>query len=147
MFYQLPVQKEVENIKALEYMVDILFHNNWCLHSSFRSKYIIYYKFHISTVYFQIDNCRRTHNYDQFLCTFLSMLAEQGHLADLVQQHSFIKKRVPGHVRKITKLSQVAKKKKPKPKKRKWELQMLLLNQRLVYMLSLCRIKQKRNSL
>lgn len=69
---------------------------------------------------FQIDNCRRTHNYDQFLCTFLSMLAEQGHLAELVQQHSFVKKRVPGHIgNKISKLSQAAKKKQTKAKRRR----------------------------
>ncbi|KAF4522992.1 hypothetical protein B566_EDAN009584, partial [Ephemera danica] len=30
---------------------------------------------------------RKTHNYDEFICTFLSMLAQQGKLADLVQQH------------------------------------------------------------
>ncbi|XP_063222588.1 ubiquitin carboxyl-terminal hydrolase calypso [Bacillus rossius redtenbacheri] len=36
---------------------------------------------------YQIDDCRRTHNYDDFICTFLSMLAQQGKLADLVQQH------------------------------------------------------------
>ncbi|XP_062583845.1 ubiquitin carboxyl-terminal hydrolase BAP1-like [Saccostrea cucullata] len=42
---------------------------------------------------YQIDDCRRTHNYDQFICTFLSMLAKEGHLADLVEKHSLIKKR------------------------------------------------------
>lgn len=69
---------------------------------------------------YKIDNCRRTHNYDQFLCTFLSMLAEQGHLAELVQQHSFIKKRVPGHIgNKLSKLSQAAKKKRTKAKRRR----------------------------
>ncbi|PSN50046.1 hypothetical protein C0J52_04204 [Blattella germanica] len=36
---------------------------------------------------YKIDDCRRTHNYDDFICTFLSMLAQQGKLADLVQQH------------------------------------------------------------
>jgi len=41
----------------------------------------------------QIDDCRRTHNYDQFICTFLSMLAEQGQLAGLVEQHTLIKRR------------------------------------------------------
>lgn len=34
-----------------------------------------------------MDDCRRTHNYDNFICTFLSMLAQQGALADLVSQH------------------------------------------------------------
>ncbi|PSN41326.1 Ubiquitin carboxyl-terminal hydrolase calypso [Blattella germanica] len=41
---------------------------------------------------FAIDDCRRTHNYDEFICTFLSMLAQQGKLADLVQQHLLHKK-------------------------------------------------------
>jgi len=36
---------------------------------------------------YKIDDCRRTHNYDQFICTFLTMLAQKGILADLVQQH------------------------------------------------------------
>lgn len=35
---------------------------------------------------FQVDDCRRTHNYDEFICTFLSMLAHQGSLAELVSQ-------------------------------------------------------------
>lgn len=34
----------------------------------------------------QVDDCRRTHNYDEFICTFLSMLAFQGTLAELVSQ-------------------------------------------------------------
>lgn len=42
---------------------------------------------------YKIDDCRRTHNYDQFICTFLSMLAEQGHLAGLVEQQMNAKKR------------------------------------------------------
>ncbi|KAK9502599.1 hypothetical protein O3M35_011339 [Rhynocoris fuscipes] len=33
---------------------------------------------------YKVDDCRRTHNYDEFICTFLSMLAEQGKLAELV---------------------------------------------------------------
>lgn len=36
---------------------------------------------------FKVDDCRRTHNYDEFICTFLSMLAYQGELGDLVTQH------------------------------------------------------------
>lgn len=42
-----------------------------------------------------VDDCRRTHNYDQFICTFLSMLAEQGQLADLVEQQLQPKRRPP----------------------------------------------------
>lgn len=33
-----------------------------------------------------MDDSRRTHNYDEFICTFLSMLAHQGALAELVSQ-------------------------------------------------------------
>lgn len=44
---------------------------------------------------YKIDDCRRTHNYDEFICTFLSMLAQQGKLADLVQQHLFYQRK-PG---------------------------------------------------
>ncbi|CAD7089431.1 unnamed protein product [Hermetia illucens] len=36
---------------------------------------------------FKVDDCRRTHNYDEFICTFLSMLAHQGVLGELVSQH------------------------------------------------------------
>ena len=36
--------------------------------------------------YFQVDDCRRTHNYDEFITTFLTMLAQEGALSDLVQQ-------------------------------------------------------------
>lgn len=35
---------------------------------------------------FKVDDSRRTHNYDEFICTFLSMLAHQGALAELVSQ-------------------------------------------------------------
>ncbi|XP_050680811.1 ubiquitin carboxyl-terminal hydrolase calypso [Leptidea sinapis] len=33
---------------------------------------------------YKVDDCRRTHNYDEFICTFLSMLTERGVLAELV---------------------------------------------------------------
>jgi hypothetical protein len=46
-------------------------------------------------IFRQIDDCRRTHNYDEFICTFLSMLAQQGKLADLVQQH-LVQHKKPG---------------------------------------------------
>lgn len=42
---------------------------------------------------YKIDDCRRTHNYDQFICTFLTMLAQKGILPDLVQQHLGAQKR------------------------------------------------------
>lgn len=34
----------------------------------------------------QVDDSRRTHNYDQFIITFLAMLAEQGKMSDLVKE-------------------------------------------------------------
>ncbi|XP_023015317.1 ubiquitin carboxyl-terminal hydrolase calypso [Leptinotarsa decemlineata] len=42
---------------------------------------------------YKVDDSRRTHNYDEFICTFLSMLAEQGKLADLVEQNLVAPKR------------------------------------------------------
>lgn len=33
---------------------------------------------------FKVDDCRRTHNYDEFIRTFLSMLAHQGSLGELL---------------------------------------------------------------
>ncbi|GFO23217.1 ubiquitin carboxyl-terminal hydrolase [Plakobranchus ocellatus] len=41
---------------------------------------------------YKIDACRRTHNYDQFIMTFLSMLAEQGLLGELMEENMAIKK-------------------------------------------------------
>ncbi|RXG70312.1 Ubiquitin carboxyl-terminal hydrolase calypso [Armadillidium vulgare] len=35
---------------------------------------------------YKIDHCRRTHNFEQFIITFLAMLAEQGKLGDLVKE-------------------------------------------------------------
>lgn len=36
---------------------------------------------------YKVDDCRRTHNYDEFITTFLTMLAQEGALNELVQQH------------------------------------------------------------
>lgn len=35
---------------------------------------------------YKLDNSRRTHNYEPFIMTFLSMLATQGNLADLIEK-------------------------------------------------------------
>ncbi|KAK3755026.1 hypothetical protein QZH41_011063 [Actinostola sp. cb2023] len=43
---------------------------------------------------YYVDHCRRTHNYDSFVCTFLTMLAEQGQLAQLVEQQASLKRRI-----------------------------------------------------
>lgn len=34
---------------------------------------------------YRVDDIRRTHNYDEYITTYLLMLAEQGSLADLVE--------------------------------------------------------------
>ena len=44
--------------------------------------------------FLQIDDSRRRHNYDPFISTFLTMLAEQGHIANLLEQQNTIIKRV-----------------------------------------------------
>ncbi|XP_032678132.1 ubiquitin carboxyl-terminal hydrolase calypso [Odontomachus brunneus] len=54
---------------------------------------------------YKIDDCRRTHNYDEFICTFLSMLAQQGKLAELVQQHLTLKKHTSVSVNRVHKSS------------------------------------------
>ncbi|XP_031552298.1 ubiquitin carboxyl-terminal hydrolase BAP1-like [Actinia tenebrosa] len=43
---------------------------------------------------YYVDHCRRTHNYDPFVCAFLTMLAQQGHLAQLVEQQASLKRRI-----------------------------------------------------
>lgn len=72
---------------------------------------------------YKVDDSRRTHNYDEFICTFLSMLAEQGKLASLVQQHQLhsSKKVMVSRVMKKTepKTPAIAKKKRGRAKKRK----------------------------
>lgn len=34
----------------------------------------------------QIDDQRRTHNYDEFICTFISMLAQEGELCCVAER-------------------------------------------------------------
>lgn len=90
-------------------------------HKKFPVKFIIFQLIFI--IFLQIDDCRRTHNYDEFICTFISMLAEQGLLADLVEQHLQLPKR-PGNIPtpkavKIVKKDRHGKKKKGKTKSRK----------------------------
>ncbi|KAF5285808.1 hypothetical protein FQA39_LY04269 [Lamprigera yunnana] len=67
---------------------------------------------------YRVDDCRRTHNYDEFVCTFLSMLAEQGKLADLVEQHLLVPKR-PGGALPAPKNSKNVKKQESNHNKKK----------------------------
>lgn len=64
---------------------------------------------------YRMDDSRRTHNYDEFICKFLTMLAEHGHLGNLIEQHSYAKK--PRSTLSINKLK-LNKKKNKKKKKR-----------------------------
>ncbi|GFR10814.1 ubiquitin carboxyl-terminal hydrolase BAP1, partial [Trichonephila clavata] len=66
-----------------------------------------------------VDDCRRTHNYDQFICTFLSMLAEQGKLADLVEQQLVVRRRQGVAVGRLHKAKKPDKRRRSRPKKRK----------------------------
>ncbi len=47
------------------------------------------------------DDCRRVHNYDEFITTFLTMLAEQNLLGDLVQ-HGLGSKRLAAADREVS---------------------------------------------
>lgn len=60
---------------------------------------------------YKIDDCRRTHNYDPFLFTFLSMLAEQGKLNSLIEKHSQIKSRKGLSRGKLTRRKSTSKRK------------------------------------
>ena len=62
----------------------------------------------------QIDHSRRTHDYDPFIRTFLTMLAEQGHLAPLVEQQNSLKRRLPQTKPHLKQLKRVYKRKKPR---------------------------------
>ncbi|ESO02674.1 hypothetical protein HELRODRAFT_188801 [Helobdella robusta] len=66
---------------------------------------------------YRIDDRRRTHNYDEFICTFLTMLAEQGHLGKLVEEHLDTKKSKSGL--SVNKLKTLNKKNKKKTKKKR----------------------------
>ncbi|KAG8198763.1 hypothetical protein JTE90_023525 [Oedothorax gibbosus] len=68
---------------------------------------------------YKVDDCRRTHNYDQFICTFLSMLAEQGKLADLVEQQLVVRRRQGVQVGRLHKAKKPDKRRRSRPKKRK----------------------------
>ncbi|KAG1698543.1 Ubiquitin carboxyl-terminal hydrolase BAP1 [Nymphon striatum] len=68
---------------------------------------------------FKIDDCRRTHNYDQFITTFLSMLSEQNKLSGLIKQHCIVKRRQGIHVGRLKKSSKSDRRKRQRSRKRK----------------------------
>ncbi|KAK2548668.1 Ubiquitin carboxyl-terminal hydrolase BAP1 [Acropora cervicornis] len=59
-----------------------------------------------------VDHSRRTHDYDPFIRTFLTMLAEQGHLAQLVEQQTSLKRRLVQTKPHLKQLKRVYKRKK-----------------------------------
>ena len=74
----------------------------------------IYCYYSIYSISLQIDHSRRIHDYDPFIRTFLTMLAEQGHLAPLVEQQSSYKRRLPQTKPHLKQLKRVYKRKKPR---------------------------------
>lgn len=62
----------------------------------------------------QVDHSRRTHDYDPFIRTFLTMLAEQGHFAQLVEQQTSLKRRLAQTKPHLKQLKRVYKRKKPR---------------------------------
>lgn len=60
----------------------------------------------------QVDHSRRTHDYDPFIRTFLTMLAEQGHFAQLVEQQTSLKRRLSQTKPHLKQLKRVYKRKK-----------------------------------
>lgn len=61
---------------------------------------------------YYVDHSRRTHDYDPFIRTFLTMLAEQGHLAQLVEQQTSLKRRLVQTKPHLKQLKRVYKRKK-----------------------------------
>lgn len=69
---------------------------------------------------YKIDNSRRTHNYEPFIMTFLSMMAQQGMLADLIEKdlgitadNPTITNPTPNGAQSITKLTPLKVPQKP----------------------------------
>jgi len=63
---------------------------------------------------YHVDHSRRTHDYDPFIRTFLTMLAEQGHFAQLVEQQTSLKRRLTQTKPHLKQLKRVYKRKKPR---------------------------------
>ncbi|KAL9959779.1 hypothetical protein ACROYT_G033134 [Oculina patagonica] len=63
---------------------------------------------------YYVDHSRRTHDYDPFIRTFLTMLAEQGHFAQLVEQQTSLKRRLAQTKPHLKQLKRVYKRKKPR---------------------------------
>ena len=81
-------------MKLLDQTYTIIRDNTfWLTKETFLCNYLFIYCYY--SISLQIDQSRRTHDYDPFIRTFLTMLAEQGHLASLVEQQNSLKRRLP----------------------------------------------------
>ncbi|XP_066528036.1 ubiquitin carboxyl-terminal hydrolase BAP1 isoform X2 [Hoplias malabaricus] len=68
---------------------------------------------------FKIDDQRRTHNYDEFICTFISMLAQEGMLASLVEQNISVRRRQGVSIGRLHKQRKPDRRKRSRPYKTK----------------------------
>ncbi|XP_007552163.1 PREDICTED: ubiquitin carboxyl-terminal hydrolase BAP1 [Poecilia mexicana] len=68
---------------------------------------------------FKIDDQRRTHNYDEFICTFISMLAQEGMLASLVEQNISVRRRQGVSIGRLHKQRKPDRRKRSRPYKAK----------------------------
>ncbi|KAK1800054.1 hypothetical protein P4O66_006552, partial [Electrophorus voltai] len=66
-----------------------------------------------------IDDQRRTHNYDEFICTFISMLAQEGMLASLVEQNISVRRRQGVSIGRLHKQRKPDRRKRSRPYKAK----------------------------
>ncbi|XP_074861958.1 ubiquitin carboxyl-terminal hydrolase BAP1 isoform X2 [Carettochelys insculpta] len=67
----------------------------------------------------KIDDQRRTHNYDEFICTFISMLAQEGMLASLVEQNISVRRRQGVSIGRLHKQRKPDRRKRSRPYKAK----------------------------
>ncbi|XP_067271742.1 ubiquitin carboxyl-terminal hydrolase BAP1 isoform X2 [Pseudorasbora parva] len=68
---------------------------------------------------YKIDDQRRTHNYDEFICTFISMLAQEGMLASLVEQNISVRRRQGVSIGRLHKQRKPDRRKRSRPYKSK----------------------------
>ncbi|XP_043934864.1 ubiquitin carboxyl-terminal hydrolase BAP1 isoform X1 [Protopterus annectens] len=68
---------------------------------------------------YKIDDQRRTHNYDEFICTFISMLAQEGMLANLVEQNISVRRRQGVSIGRLHKQRKPDRRKRSRPYKAK----------------------------
>ena len=66
-----------------------------------------------------IDDQRRTNNYDEFICTFISMLAQEGMLANLVEQNISVWRRQGVSIGRLHKQRKPDRRKRSRPYKAK----------------------------